>query len=41
MAMAFAVLGLRVPGISIRNPACVRKSYPGFWKDFARLYGRG
>lgn len=39
MAMAFAVLGLRVPGIQIRNPACVRKSYPGFWRDFARLYG--
>lgn len=38
MAMAFAVLGLRVPGIQIRNPACVRKSYPGFWGDFARLY---
>ena len=38
MAMAFAVLGLVRPGISIRNPACVRKSYPGFWKDFAKLY---
>jgi 3-phosphoshikimate 1-carboxyvinyltransferase len=38
MAMAFAVLGLRVPGIQIRNPACVRKSYPTFWKDFAKLY---
>lgn len=38
MAMAFAVLGLARPGISIRNPACVAKSYPGFWKDFARLY---
>jgi 3-phosphoshikimate 1-carboxyvinyltransferase len=38
MAMAFAVLGLVRPGISIRNPACVKKSYPGFWKDFAKLY---
>lgn len=38
MAMAFAVLGLARPGISIRNPACVRKSYPTFWKDFAKLY---
>ncbi|MCH7545847.1 MAG: 3-phosphoshikimate 1-carboxyvinyltransferase [Planctomycetes bacterium] len=38
MAMAFAVLGLARPGISIRNPKCVAKSYPGFWKDFARLY---
>jgi len=39
MAMAFAVLGLARPGISIRNPACVAKSYPTFWKDFAKLYG--
>jgi 3-phosphoshikimate 1-carboxyvinyltransferase len=39
MAMAFAVLGLARPGISIRDPACVSKSYPTFWKDFARLYG--
>jgi 3-phosphoshikimate 1-carboxyvinyltransferase len=38
MAMAFAVLGLARPGISIRNPACVAKSYPTFWKDFAKLY---
>ena len=38
MAMAFAILGLVRPGISIRNPACVKKSYPGFWKDFAKLY---
>lgn len=38
MAMAFAVLGLARPGISISNPKCVAKSYPGFWKDFARLY---
>jgi len=38
MAMAFGVLGLARPGISIRNPACVSKSYPTFWKDFARLY---
>ena len=38
MAMAFGVLGLARPGISIRNPACVAKSYPGFWRDFAKLY---
>lgn len=39
MAMAFAILGLRVPGLMIENPACVSKSYPTFWKDFAKLYG--
>jgi 3-phosphoshikimate 1-carboxyvinyltransferase len=38
MAMAFAVLGLARPGISIRDPACVSKSYPAFWRDLARLY---
>ncbi len=38
MAMAFAVLGLARPGISIKNPVCVSKSYPTFWKDFATLY---
>jgi 3-phosphoshikimate 1-carboxyvinyltransferase len=38
MAMAFAVLGLAHPGISISNPACVSKSYPTFWRDLARLY---
>ncbi len=39
LAMAFGILGLARPGISIRNPACVAKSYPTFWQDFARLYG--
>ena len=41
MAMAFAVLGLNPPNgipLAIRNPKCVAKSYPGFWKDFAKLY---
>ena len=38
MAMALAILGLSRPGISIENPACVSKSYPTFWRDFARLY---
>lgn len=41
MAMAFAVLGLVRPNLSIRNPACVSKSYPTFWRDFATLYGDG
>ncbi len=31
IAMAFAVLGLRVPDIVIRNPSCVSKSFPEFW----------
>lgn len=32
-AMAFAILGLRQPGIIIDDTECVRKSYPNFWKD--------
>jgi 3-phosphoshikimate 1-carboxyvinyltransferase len=40
MAMAFALVGLRVPGVIIENPLCVAKSYPDFWRDFERLYLR-
>ena len=31
MAMAFAVLGLRIPGVSIAQPSCVAKSFPNFF----------
>ncbi len=37
MAMSFALAGLRVPGVYIRNPDCVRKSFPGFWQVFCDL----
>jgi 3-phosphoshikimate 1-carboxyvinyltransferase len=37
MAMSFALVGLRVPGVVIENPACVAKSYPEFWRDFEQL----
>jgi 3-phosphoshikimate 1-carboxyvinyltransferase len=36
MAMSFAVVGSAAPGIVIRDPDCVSKSYPGFWEDVAR-----
>lgn len=32
MAMCFAVAGLRVPGVFIRDEDCVAKSFPDFWK---------
>jgi 3-phosphoshikimate 1-carboxyvinyltransferase len=32
MAMSFAVAGLRVPGVFIRDEGCVGKSFPDFWK---------
>jgi 3-phosphoshikimate 1-carboxyvinyltransferase len=31
MAMTFAVLSLRVPGIEVSTPSCVDKSFPDFW----------
>jgi len=37
MAMSFAVAGLVVPGITIKNPRCVDKSFPTFWDEFKRL----
>jgi 3-phosphoshikimate 1-carboxyvinyltransferase len=37
MAMAFALAGLRQSGISVENPACVAKSNPRFWEQFAEL----
>ena len=35
MAMCFATLALRVPGIRLRNPACVRKTFPNFFQKLA------
>ena len=35
MAMCFATLGLKVPGIRIKNPDCVRKTFPTFFQKLA------
>ena len=37
IAMSFAVAGLVVPGMDIRNPGCVEKSFPNFWEVFEKL----
>lgn len=37
MAMSLALVGLKVPGVVVRNPGCVAKTYPGFWQDLAAL----
>ena len=37
MAMAFAVLGTAVDGISIDVPEVVGKSWPGFWDAYDTL----
>jgi len=39
MAMSLALIGLRRPNVIIRDPACVRKTYPTFWRDLAKVYG--
>jgi len=40
IAMAFAVAGLRVPGLLIADPGCVSKSFPDFWTRFDHLTRR-
>ncbi|WP_435015543.1 3-phosphoshikimate 1-carboxyvinyltransferase [Tundrisphaera sp. TA3] len=37
MAMAFSLAGLKAPGVTILDPGCVRKTYPAYWDDLARL----
>jgi len=37
MAMSFALAGLRVPGVLIRDPHCVSKSWPAFFEVLADL----
>ena len=35
MAMCFAILGLKVTGIKIKKPACVKKTFPNFFQKLA------
>ncbi len=37
IAMAFAVVGLKVAGVRIANPGCVAKTYPDFFTDLRIL----
>ncbi|RIK66435.1 MAG: 3-phosphoshikimate 1-carboxyvinyltransferase [Planctomycetota bacterium] len=37
MAMSFALAGLRLDGVEIINPACVNKTFPGFFEEWARF----
>jgi 3-phosphoshikimate 1-carboxyvinyltransferase len=37
MAMSFALVGLKVPGIRIANPECTAKTYPRFFDDLTTL----
>ena len=37
MAMSLALVGLKIPGIAIKNPGCVAKTYPRFFEDLEKL----
>lgn len=37
IAMSFALAGLKLHGITILDPACVGKTYPGYWQALASL----
>ncbi|MBX3441721.1 MAG: 3-phosphoshikimate 1-carboxyvinyltransferase [Planctomyces sp.] len=37
MAMSFALIGLRTPGIRIADPGCTAKTYPDFFDDLDSL----
>ena len=41
MAMCFALLGIRVPGIRLRNPTCVKKTFPNFFQKFGAPAPKG
>ncbi len=37
IAMSFAVAGLKLPGVRIKDPGCVSKTFPDFFDRLARL----
>jgi 3-phosphoshikimate 1-carboxyvinyltransferase len=37
MAMAMALAGLARPGVTIKNPSCVSKTYPDYFSDLEKL----
>ena len=37
LAMCFGMLGLAVSGMRIRNPECVRKTFPNFFEKLSQL----
>jgi 3-phosphoshikimate 1-carboxyvinyltransferase len=41
IAMAFAIAGLRIPGLEIAEPGVVAKTWPGFWDMLSELIGTG
>ncbi|TBU98636.1 3-phosphoshikimate 1-carboxyvinyltransferase [Stutzerimonas kirkiae] len=37
IAMSFALAALKIDGLEILDPACVSKTYPGYWQALAQL----
>jgi 3-phosphoshikimate 1-carboxyvinyltransferase len=37
VAMSFALIGLKIPGVTIENPACVAKTFPDYWQRLEEL----
>ena len=37
IAMSFALAGLKIRGITVLDPGCVAKTYPGYWDALAGL----
>ncbi len=40
IAMSFALAGLKIAGITILDPGCVGKTYPGYWRDLEKAGAR-
>jgi 3-phosphoshikimate 1-carboxyvinyltransferase len=38
LVMSFALVGLRIAGVRVEEPECVKKSYPTFWAEFEKFY---
>ncbi len=38
IAMSFAVVGLKVKGLEIEDPSCVKKSFSGFWELWGKTF---
>jgi 3-phosphoshikimate 1-carboxyvinyltransferase len=39
MAMSLSLTGLQVVGVSVADPTCVGKTFPGYWHELAALAG--
>ena len=35
--MSLALVGLRSPGVTILDPACVRKTFPNYWEALREI----